>query len=135
MGRAGRVFNRGVTIKAYAPVETTDRETPMGCEQDGMLVVRADLCDRLDRLQLAAERMTVGDLMHDLGAIRALAAAYGLSPVVTLAEMFERAIQAQPRHCPAGLYFDRLRDAVGCEPSDAAASQALLASVSIRLGG
>lgn len=107
----------------------------MGCEQDGMLVVRADLCDRLDRLQLAAERMSVNDLIQGIAAIRSLAAAYGLAPVVTLAEAFEGAIQAQPRGWPAGLYFDRLRDAVGCEPSDAAASQALLASVSIRLGG
>ena len=107
----------------------------MGCEQDGMLVVRADLCDRLDALQLAAERMNVRDLMQGIGAIRTLAAAYGLAPVVSLAEAFERAIQRQPRGCPAGLYFDRLRDAVGCEPTDLAASQALLASVSIRLGG
>jgi len=54
---------------------------------------------------------------------------------VTLADAFERAVRAQPRGCPARLYFDCLRDAVGCEPSDAAASQALLASVSIRFDG
>lgn len=107
----------------------------MGCEPDGMMVVRADLCDRLDRLQHAAERMTVRDLMQGIAGIRTLAGAYGLSPVVALAEAFERAIRAQPRGCPAGLYFDRLRDAVGCRPSDAAASQALLASVSVRLAG
>ena len=107
----------------------------MGCETNGLMVVRADLCDRLDRLQDAADRMTVRDLARGLAAIRTLAAAYGLAPVVALAEAFERAIQAQPRGCPAGLYFDRLRDAVGCHPADAAASQALLASVSIRLGG
>ena len=107
----------------------------MGCKQDGMMVVRADLVDRLDRLQQAAGRMTVRDLMQGLHTIRTLAAAYGLVPVVTLADAFARAIQAQPRGCPASLYFDRLRDAVGCEPADAAASEALLASVSIRFGG
>ena len=107
----------------------------MGCEQDGLLVVRADLSDRLDRLQQAAERMTVRDLMQGIATIRTLAAAYGFVPVVILAEAFERAIQAQPRGCPAGLYFERLRDAVGCRPTDDAAGQALLASVSIRLGG
>jgi hypothetical protein len=105
----------------------------MGCEQDGMLVVRADLCDRLDQLQLAAERMTVREMMQGIANIRTLAAAYGLLPVVMLADVFERAIQAQPRGCPAGLYFERLRDAVGCAPTDAAAQEALLASVSIRL--
>ena len=107
----------------------------MGCDQDGLLVVRADLADRLDRLQLAAERMNVRDLVQGVATIRTLAAAYGLVPVVALAEALERAIQAQPRGCPAGLYFDRLRDAVGCARWDEAASQALLASVSIRTHG
>ena len=107
----------------------------MGCEADGMMVVRADLCDRLDRLQDAAGRMNVRDLVQGIATIRTLAAAYGLLPVVALAEAFERAIQAQPRGCPAGLYFDRLRDAVGCQAADAAASEALLASLSIRFGG
>jgi hypothetical protein len=107
----------------------------MGCETNGLMVVRADLCERLDRLQETAERMNVRDLTQGIAAIRTLAAAYGLAPVVALAEAFERAIRTEPRGCPAGLYFERLRDAVGCAPADAAASQALLASVSIRLGG
>ena len=107
----------------------------MGCETNGLMVVRADLCERLDRLQDAAERMTVRDLTQGIGAIRTLAAAYGLAPVVALADAFERAIRSQPRGCPASLYFERLRDAVGCGPADAAASQALLASLSIRYGG
>ena len=107
----------------------------MGDSADGMMVVRADLCDRLDRLQAAAERMTVRDLMQGIATIRTLAGAYGLVPVVMLANAFERAIQAQPRGCPAGLYFDRLRDAVGCTRVDDATGEALLASVSVRLGG
>jgi hypothetical protein len=106
----------------------------MRWDEDGMLVVRADLCDRLDRLQRTAQRMTVRDLMQGIGAIRTMAAAYGLAPVVSLADAFERAIRAEPRGCPAGLYFDRLRDAIGCRRLDDAASEALIASVSIRLG-
>lgn len=105
----------------------------MHWDHDGMLVVRADLCDRLDRLQQAGERMTVRELVQRIGAIRMVASAYGLSPVVTLADVFERAIAAQPRGCPAALYLDRLRDAVGCERLDEEASQALIASVSVRL--
>ena len=101
------------------------------------MVVRADLCDRLDRLQQAAERMNVRDLMAGIATIRTMAAAYGLVPVVMLASAFERAIQAQPRGCPAGLYFERLRDAIGCqaqgETAGEEASEALLASISIRL--
>jgi hypothetical protein len=106
----------------------------MRTDHDGMLLVRADLCDRLDSLQRAAGRIAIRDLKQRLGAIRTLALAYGLLPVACLAEAFERAIAAEPRGCPAGLYFDRLRDAVGCERLDEAASQAMLASVSIRLG-
>lgn len=106
----------------------------MHWDDDGMMVVRADLCDRLDRLQHTAERMKVRDMVQGIGAIRTMAAAYGLAPVVVLAEALERAIRAEPRGCPAALYFDRLRDAVGCRRLDAAAGEAMLASVSVRLG-
>ena len=106
----------------------------MRADHDGMMVVRAELCDRLDSLQRAAARMSVRDLSQRLGSIRTMAAAYGLLPVVCLADALERALAAQPRGCPAGLYFDRLRDAIGCERLDEAAGQAMLASVSIRLG-
>lgn len=107
----------------------------MRWDHDGMLVVRSDLADRLDRLQRSAEGLTVRDFAQRLGTIRTLAAAYGLAPVVALADAFERAILSQPRGCPAGIYFERLRDAIGCERLDDQASQALLASVSLRLAG
>ena len=106
----------------------------MGCHADGMLLVRADLSDRLDRLQAAAGRMAVRDLIQGIASIRLLAAAYGIDPVERLALAFERAVSAQPRGCPASLYFERMRDAVGCERLDESASEALIASVSIRLG-
>ncbi|HEX8640728.1 MAG TPA: hypothetical protein VF704_06190 [Allosphingosinicella sp.] len=106
----------------------------MGVQTDGMLVVRAELCDRLDSLQRAAERMTVRDMLQDIGAIRTIASAYGFLPVVALADAIERAVRSQPRGCPAGLYLDRLRDAIGCGRLDEQASQAMLASVSVRLG-
>jgi hypothetical protein len=106
----------------------------MRADHDGMLLVRADLCDRLDALQKAAQRLTVRELMQQIGAMRTLALAYGLVPVAAVADALSRAIAAEPRGCPAGLYFDRLRDAIGCERLDEAAGQAMLASVSIRFG-
>jgi len=106
----------------------------MRSEQDGMLVVRAELCDRLEALQRATGRMQVRDFLKGIEAIRTMAAAYGMVPVVCLADAFERAIRAQPRGCPAGLYFDRLKDAIGCARTDEAASEAMLASISIRYG-
>jgi hypothetical protein len=104
----------------------------MRTDLDGMMVVRADLCDRLDALQKAAAKLTVREFMSQIGAIRTLALAYGLLPVAAVADALARAIAAEPRGCPAGLYFERLRDAVGCERLDEAAEQALLASVSLR---
>ena len=106
----------------------------MRAEPDGMMVVRAELCDRLDALQKAAARLTIREFMSQVGAIRTLALAYGLLPVAAVADALTRAIAAEPRGCPAGLYFDRLRDAVGCARLDEAAEQAMLASVSIRFG-
>lgn len=106
----------------------------MRADHDGMRLVRADLCDRLDALQKAAGRVNIREFMSHLGAIRTLALAYGLLPVAAVADALARAIAAEPRGCPAGLYFDRLRDAIGCERLDAAAEQAMLASVSVRLG-
>lgn len=105
----------------------------MRADHDGMALVRADLCDRLEALQQVAGRIAVRDLQQRIGALKTMAAAYGLVPVVCIAEALERAIQAEPRHCPAGLYFERLKDAIGCESGDEAASEALLASLSIRL--
>jgi hypothetical protein len=105
----------------------------MQADRDGMLVVRAELCDRLDSLQRSAARMNVRDFSRRIATIRTMAAAYGLMPVVCVCDALDRTVRAQPRHCPAALYFDRLRDAIGCERSDEAASEALLASVSIRL--
>src|SRR5438105_2953972 len=99
----------------------------MRTQLDGMMVVRADLCDRLDALQKAAAKLTIRDFMSQIGAIRTLALAYGLFPVAAVADALSRAIAAEPRGCPAGLYFDRLRDAIGCERMDEAAEQAMLA--------
>jgi hypothetical protein len=100
---------------------------------DGMMVVRAEISDRLDSLQQAMARANIRDFSQRIAAIRAMASAYGMIPVVCLCDAFDRAVRAHPRGCPAGLYFERLRDAIGCEASDDGASEALLASISIRL--
>jgi len=102
-------------------------------QADGMMVVRAELSDRLDSLQQAMARANIRDLSQRIAAIRTMASAYGMIPVVCLCDAFDRAVRAHPRGCPAGLYFDRLRDAIGCEARDDGASEALLASISIRL--
>ena len=104
--------------------------------EDAMMLVRMELCDRLDTLRGMSGRSSADDFVRSVDAMRSLAAAYGLIPVARLAEALERAVARSPgdlRQCPVALYLSRLQDAIGCERMDEAASEALLASVSVRL--
>ena len=106
----------------------------MQSEHEAMMVVRAELCDRLEALRRYSRKRTERDFTESVVGIRRLAAAYGLSPVVRLSEAFERAMtrpdSAGP--CQRSLYLDRLHDAIGCERLDDQASEAMIASVSVR---
>jgi hypothetical protein len=104
----------------------------MQAEQDAMMLVRADLCERLTVLQTLWKRHSARDFARNVAGLRRLAATYGLTPVVRLAEALERAA-ADDSGCPTALYLSRLQDAIGCERLDDEASQALIASVSVRL--
>ena len=103
-------------------------------EQEAMMVVRAELCDRLRSLQSYTARRHGADFRESVAAIRRLAAAYGLTPVVCLAEALERAAREPAEGgCPTALYLDRLQDAIGCQRLDEEAGAAMIASVSVRL--
>ena len=102
-------------------------------EHEGLNVVRAELCDRLETLLLYSTRQATRDFSESIVGIRLLAAAYGLTPVVRLAEALERSVGEGQRGCSASLYLDRLHDAIGCQRLDDAASEAMIASVSVRL--
>jgi hypothetical protein len=106
----------------------------MRSEQDAMMLVRADLCDRLDSLKILARRLSPREFTESLESMKRLAAAYGLTPVVRLADALERAVAEEGRGCSHSLYLGRLQDAIGCEPLDEEASEALIASVSVRFG-
>lgn len=102
-------------------------------DQDAMMLVRAELCDRLESLQLLGRNTGREDFGTAVARIRELAAAYGLTPVVRVAQALERAAWERDS-CPTALYLDRLRDAIGCRRMDDAASEAMIASISVRLG-
>ena len=106
-------------------------------EQDMIIMVRSDLCEKLEALREQAGRCSTRDFLARVETIRTLAAAYGLEPVVRLATALEQAIlrESGRRHDSgqAALYLGRLQDAIGCERLDEEASEAVLASVSIRL--
>lgn len=105
----------------------------MRTEADGMMLVRAELCERLASLQAAARRLSQRDFAESVSGIKRLAAAYGLIPVVRVADALERAVAEDCGGCPRALYLGRLQDAIGCERMEESASEALLASVSVRL--
>jgi hypothetical protein len=100
---------------------------------DGLIIVRAELCERLASLQTTARRLSQRDFNESVGAIKHLAAAYGLTPVVRVADALERAVAEDRGGCPRALYLGRLQDAIGCEAMEESAAEAMLASVSIRL--
>ena len=102
-------------------------------EADGMNLVRAELCERLASLQTAARRLSERDFNESVDAIKRLAAAYGLTTVVRVADALERAVAEDRGACPRALYLGRLHDAIGCERLEESAAQAMLASISIRL--
>lgn len=104
----------------------------MQAANEAMLLVRAELCERLEFLQNRARRLSARDFTQGVDAIRTIAAAYGLIPVVRLAEALERAVFEDGGRCAKSLYLGRLQDAIGCEQLDEEASQAMLASVSVR---
>jgi hypothetical protein len=100
-------------------------------ETDSMMLVRADLCERLDSLRALSRRASTRDYVERVDSIRTLASAYGLTPVARLAEALEQSIDRDGRG-QAWLYLTRLQDAIGCERVDEEASEAMLASVSVR---
>lgn len=106
--------------------------------QDAMLLVRAELCDLVETLSRLNRRLSPRDFAARVGAIRTLAASYGLTPAARVAEALERAVAETGRSklatCPTALYLARLHDAIGCESRDETACQAMIASVSVRLG-
>jgi hypothetical protein len=76
----------------------------MRAEQDAMMVVRAELCDRLQTLQSYGARQSSRDFAEAVAGIRGLAAAYGLTPVVRLADALERAGRSgDAAGCPRAL--------------------------------
>jgi len=102
---------------------------------DGMMLVRANLCDRLDALEQAlTARGSFGAVAH-ADAIAALASEYGLNPVQRLAEGLSVALGSGGRGAAVGPWIERLRDSVGCEAVDEQAGTSWLASVLVRLAG
>ncbi|MDT9599327.1 hypothetical protein [Sphingosinicella rhizophila] len=108
----------------------------MRAEADAMKVVQAELCGRLEALQALPEGLPLRIFAENVEGIKRLATAYGLAPVERLAVALERCLGENPavRSCLSTLYLERLGDAIGCDRRDDLASEAMIASVAVRLG-
>lgn len=107
-------------------------------DQEAMMLVRAELSERLEALRGVSRRGSAADFSRRVSAMRMVAAAYGMIPVVRLTEALESAVResgSQVGACHTGLYLSRLEDAIGCAALNEQAGQAMLASVSVRFAG
>ena len=102
----------------------------MRADEDGMRVVRAELCERLDALRSMRRGRRDPRFAQNVEGLKRLAGLYGLDAVVRLADGLERSA-AGDGGAPS-LYLGRMEDAIGCGEAQGEACEALLASVSVR---
>ena len=107
----------------------------MYADHNAVMLVRAELCERLEALRSYSDRQGPRDFARTVAGIRQLAWLYGLTPVVRLADALERAArESSSGGRETALYLDRLQDAIGCTRLDESTTQAIVASVSVRFG-
>lgn len=107
----------------------------MGIAKDALLQVRAELYERIDALAADLPHMSISRLAHEVDALRRAADLHGLTPVVDIAHALESALANSTGGALALSFLEKMRDAVGCERLDAAATQTYLAAINQRLYG
>src|SRR3546814_15215864 len=85
------LLNRAVTLLVHDAGIGNGRRLDMRAEHDATMLVRAALCERLETLQRLSRRRPGQGFIQSVQSIRRLAPAYGLTPVVRLAEALDRA--------------------------------------------
>lgn len=110
----------------------------MHINHDRFLMVRAELYDLCDALRLTDFDASPMQFLLRLEQIRATAARHGLTAIAEIASTYEAALQRIQGHGRGQAVIESfgeiLRDAIGIAHIQPTASEALLASVAIRLG-
>jgi len=107
----------------------------MGIAKDALMQVQAQLCERIDRLVSDLPQLTVSHLAHEVDELRQIAGSHGLTPVVEIAHRLESELATSRGGLMVASFLETMRDAVGCERLDDAATQAYLAAINQRLYG
>lgn len=103
--------------------------------QDRLLAVKAQLCERIDRIADQVGHIQSGRLAQEIDEIRRTARDSGLQPVADLAHGLESALARSEGAITVLPYLDTMREAVSCEAYDDQASISFLAMVNQRLSG
>jgi hypothetical protein len=108
----------------------------MKYDHDQLLMVRAELHDLSEVLRMTAFDANPLQFLLRLEQIRATAAVHGLTAIAEIASTFEAALQRVQGsgHNVVDNFSAILDDAIGVAHVHPTASEALLASVAIRLG-
>lgn len=107
----------------------------MGIAKDALMLVQAQMCERIDFLAAEMSRLSLSRLAHEVDALRQIAEANGLVPVVEIAHRLESELAASCGALMVGSFLEAMRDAVGCEPLDERATRTYLAAINQRLYG
>lgn len=107
----------------------------MGIAKDAVMQAQAQLCERIDLLVNQLPHLSISRLAHEVDELRQIAARHGLAPVVEIAHRLESELAASHGGLMAASFLETMRDAVGCERLDPAATQAYLAAINQRLYG
>ena len=107
----------------------------MGINQDALLLVKAQLCERIDRIAEGLSHFPAAHLVQQIDDIRRTARDYGMTAVADIAHGLESAMAQSEGAITVLPYLEAMRDATGCENADASISVAFLASVNQRLYG
>jgi hypothetical protein len=101
--------------------------------QDGMLKVRADLCERIDGLKASISHGSIAGLCDRASDVRHLAQQYDLRPVADLAWRLEGRLARGERGPSVIGVLSLMREATECGRTDPQAVSAWAAAASARL--
>jgi hypothetical protein len=107
----------------------------MGINQDAMMVIKSQLCDRIDHILGDLATWSPRGLADEINDIRQVAQDCGLVPLAELARGLGRSLFGSDASVTIRPFLETMREAAGCERIDQAAAQSFLASISRRLHG
>jgi hypothetical protein len=106
----------------------------MGMAEDGMMTVRARLMEQIERLEAELSALSPCEIVERVDTVRRIARDHGLGPLADMARGLESVLAWGSSHGTIQAWITALKEAVGCETLDHAASRTWLAALGLRTG-